>query len=141
LAEDHLAAGSWTEEPLSGDADLAGLAEVTPIKLTSPASQGIGADQAKKTTPETPAKKQYCFIATAAYGSPFVQEVVLLQIFRDRHLCGNPLGEKFIRAYNRFSPYLAGLIRQNEVLKVLTRYLLAPVILLIKKIPSDPRST
>ena len=63
----------------------------------------------------------------------FAQEVVLLQTFRDRHLCGNPLGETFIRAYYHFSPSLAGLIGQNEVLKLLTRYLLAPLILLIKK--------
>jgi hypothetical protein len=141
LAEDHLATGSRPEEDLSVDEDLAGLAEVAPIQLTTPASQGIGADQADKTTGETPAKKKFCFIATAAYGSPFAQEVVLLQTFRDRHLCGNPLGEKFIRAYYRSSPCLAGLIRQHEVLKLLTRYLLAPIILLIKKTPGDPRST
>ena len=141
MAEDHLATGGRPEEDLSVDEDLAGLAEVAPIKLTTPASQGIGADQAEKTTAETTAKKKYCFIATAAYGSPFAQEVVLLQTFRDRHLCGNPLGEKFIRAYYHFSPCLAGLIRQNEVLKLLTRYLLAPLILLIKKTPGDPRST
>ena len=70
MAEDHLATGGRPEEDLSVDEDLAGLAEVAPIKLTTPASQGIGADQAEKTTAETPAKKKYCFIATAAYGSP-----------------------------------------------------------------------
>lgn len=74
-----------------------------------------------------------CFIATAAYGSPLAQEVVLLQDFRDRWLAPHALGEQFIEAYYRLSPPLARRISNHKALKLLTRALLTPVIFLIKK--------
>jgi hypothetical protein len=135
--EDQLATGGRLEEYLLVDEDLAGIAEVAPIELTLPASPGTAADLAEKSTSDTTAKKKFCFIATAAYGSPLAHEVVLLQTFRDRYLFQHALGEKFIQVYYRSSPYLAGLIKQNEVLKLLTRYLLAPLIWLIKKTSVD----
>ncbi len=137
---DNPATGGQPEANLSMEEDLAGIAEVAPIQLTSPASPETAADLTAKPSGK-PAKKKFCFIATAAYGSPLAQEVLLLQSFRDNYLSQNALGEKFIQAYYRSSPCLARLIGQNKVLKLLTRYLLAPIILLIKKTTSDPRST
>ncbi len=118
---------------LSLDEDLAGIAEVTPIqpKLSPPPKTAV--ELAEEIISEKTAKRKFCFIATAAYGSPLAQEVVLLQSFRDHYLARNSLGEKFIQAYYRFSPALAGQISQNQVLKLLTRGLLTPIILLIKK--------
>jgi len=80
-----------------------------------------------------------CFIATAAYGSPQAQEVVLLQGFRDQYLSRHALGEKFIRVYYRFSPHVAGKIRHHQVLRLLARSLLTPIILLIKTSCRHPR--
>jgi len=59
--------------------------------------------------------------------------VILLQDFRDHYLARHTLGETFIRAYYRVSPSLAQQISNNKVLKLLTRFLLTPVIFLVKK--------
>jgi hypothetical protein len=121
-------------EALSLGDNLAGIAEVTPIKLNVPVSQQTAAEPAEKDTSDKPVKKKFCFIATAAYGSPMAQEVVLLQGFRDQYLARRSLGEKFIQAYYRFGPSLARRVSQNNALKLLTRFLLFPIILLIKKL-------
>jgi len=120
-------------ESLSLDEEVAGITEVTPPKPKLSASSKTAAELAEEITSEKSAKRKFCFIATAAYGSPLAREVVLLQNFRDSHLSGNPLGEKFIRAYYRSSPYLARPISRNQALRRLTRCLLTPVIFLIKK--------
>jgi hypothetical protein len=73
-----------------------------------------------------------CFIATAAYGSYLEPEVQLLQTFRDRHLLTNSPGRVFVAWYYRNSPALAGVIAESEVLRVMTRLALTPLILSIK---------
>ena len=129
----HKGTSNKTAESLSLDEDLARITEVTPIKPNLPVSQKTAAELAEEIIFDKTTKKKFCFIATAAYGSPLAHEVVLLQRFRDKYLSRNSLGEKFLQAYYRFSPYLARLIRQNKVLKLLTIGLLTPIILLIKK--------
>jgi hypothetical protein len=124
-----------TEEAAGCD-ELAAIQEVGPITLTPPAGPEAAAGLAAKPTDKT-AKKKYCFIATAAYGSPLAREVVLLQNYRDDYLAQNPLGEKFIRAYYRLSPQFARWIRRSNILRFLTRCFLAPLILLIKNYRSS----
>ena len=106
--------------------------EVTPISLKPPPPQAAAKPEEKK-GPEKKGLKKLCFIATAAYGSPLAQEVVLLQDFRDRYLAPHTLGEQFIQAYYLISPPLARKISNHKALKLLTRALLFPVIFLIKK--------
>jgi hypothetical protein len=107
--------------------ELSDIREIAPIALkTSP-----GAEPAQPA--EKPAKKKYCFIATAAYGSPLAQEVLILQGFRDKYLAKNRLGGACIRAYYRCSPPLADMIEARQILQLFVRCLLTPVILLIKK--------
>jgi hypothetical protein len=125
------ATGKPAESPSLAE-DLANIPEVAPIRLKLPASQAAAKPEEKK-GPEKKGLKKFCFIATAAYGSPLAQEVVLLQDFRDHYLARHALGEKFIQAYYRVSPSLAGQISKNNVLKLLTRFLLTPVIFLIRK--------
>jgi hypothetical protein len=128
--------GKPAESPSLAE-DLANIPEVTPIRLKLPASQAAAKPEEKK-GPEKKGLKKFCFIATAAYGSPLAQEVVLLQDFRDHYLSRYALGEKFIQAYYRVSPSLASKISKNRVLKMLTRFLLTPVIFLIKKSSGPP---
>ncbi len=126
------------EETLPSDDDLVGIPEVAPIILAPPESEKTAAAIAEQNGAAKEAKRKFCFIATAAYGSPLAREVVLLKSFRDSHLSQYFLGEKFIQAYYCVSPYFARQISNNVSLKLLTRRLLAPIIFLIKKNFGEP---
>lgn len=69
-----------------------------------------------------------CFIATAAYGSPFEPHVELLRKFRDRHLLTSTPGKWFVAAYYRWSPPLARFISEHDYLKPVVRTALLPVV-------------
>ena len=72
-----------------------------------------------------------CFIATAAFGSKFTGPVTLLRHFRDDCLLTSRWGTEFVNSYYRFSPPIANIIAGSEPLRLLTRLLLAPVIILV----------
>lgn len=69
-----------------------------------------------------------CFIATAAYGSLMEPHVQLLLSFRDRFLLTNPIGQAFVDLYYTYSPPLANLIAKYDMLRVLVRWSLLPLI-------------
>jgi len=73
-----------------------------------------------------------CFIATAAWGSPFDPHVQTLRNFRDRHLVTNPLGRGFVSAYYRISPPLAEVIAARPVLRAAVRTALMPIVLAVE---------
>jgi hypothetical protein len=58
-----------------------------------------------------------CFIATAAYGSPYAPEVELLRSFRDDTLAPRVLGRVFVALYERCSPPLARWIAGHALLR------------------------
>ncbi len=70
---------------------------------------------------ENPKSSGFCFIATAAYGSPLAPEVIYLRTFRDEVLLQSPLGKAFVKTYYFISPPLASLIDSVKSLQWLTR--------------------
>jgi hypothetical protein len=79
-----------------------------------------------------------CFIATAAYGSPFEKHVVTLRVFRDRYLKTSELGRWFVRQYYHYSPPLAQFIAQRPWLKQLTRWALKPIVFFAELMLDSP---
>lgn len=69
-----------------------------------------------------------CFIATAAYGSPFEAHVSILREFRDKLLLGTPPGKAFVNFYYQYSPPIARIISEHESLRLAVRWVLLPLI-------------
>jgi hypothetical protein len=67
-----------------------------------------------KTAAET---KGRCFIATAAFESPYAEEVIYLQNWRDKVLVHHFAGRLFIKFYYRLSPPLASVLDRSPTLK------------------------
>ena len=76
----------------------------------------------------------HCFIATAAYGIPIAEEVMILRQFRNEYLLTNPIGRVFVDTYYKISPSIAGFIRRHPVLKKMMRENLKPLIWISRKI-------
>jgi hypothetical protein len=70
----------------------------------------------------------WCFIATAAYGTPIVEEIEILRGFRDEYLLTSPLGQAFVDFYYRVSPPMAEFINEHPSLKPIVRAGLVPVV-------------
>lgn len=70
---------------------------------------------------------QSCFIATAAFGSPFEKHVQDLREFRNQFLLTNSIGKKFVEFYYSVSPPLARWIAQNESARFVSRVILWPL--------------
>ncbi len=69
-----------------------------------------------------------CFIATAAYGTPFERNVELLREFRDKYLLTNIAGRRFVSLYYRLSPPVAHFITEHGYLRSAVRTALLPAV-------------
>lgn len=69
-----------------------------------------------------------CFIATAAYGSSFADELTTLRDFRDQVLIPTKIGKWMVKGYYAVSPAIAKWILKNEDLRSLTRKALVPFV-------------
>lgn len=97
-------------------------------------SELYGADEAKNEYPG-------CFIATAAYGTPFHKNLKTLRWFRNTYLLTNPVGKAFVRSYYRWSPSVAQFIGKSPILKAVTRGALWVPVLFITSLQQFPSLT
>jgi Leucine-rich repeat (LRR) protein len=70
----------------------------------------------------------WCFIATAAYGTPMAEEIQILRQFRDEYLLTNPLGQALVGLYYKASPPIAEFITEHPSLKPIMRTALVPAV-------------
>ncbi len=76
-----------------------------------------------------------CFIATAAYGSALHPQVTILREFRDKYLLTNAPGRVFVACYYSLSPPLANFIARHEALRILSRFMLTPIVMTVGYLP------
>jgi hypothetical protein len=70
----------------------------------------------------------WCFIATAAYGTPMAEEIQVLRKFRDEYLLTNPVGKALVEFYYTVSPPIAAFITEHPSLKPIVRAGLLPTV-------------
>ncbi|MFZ4855439.1 MAG: choice-of-anchor D domain-containing protein [Desulfuromonadaceae bacterium] len=73
-----------------------------------------------------------CFIATAAYGSYLDPHVMALRNFRDHVLLQSEPGTNFVAFYYKHSPPIADFIAQHDILRLIMRVALTPLIFVVK---------
>lgn len=79
--------------------------------------------------------KSGCFIATAVYGTPMAEEVLILKHFRDNWLLKFASGRMFVKYYYIISPSIASQISKHIFLKVIIKLILImPLLKLAKQI-------
>jgi Divergent InlB B-repeat domain len=75
----------------------------------------------------------WCFIATAAYGTPTAKQIDVLRQFRDGVLLKSTAGSQFVALYYRFSPPIADFIASNELLRTLVReFFVDPIVRVVE---------
>jgi len=74
-----------------------------------------------------------CFIATAAYGDPFCNEISVLRNFRDSELESHVFGKQIVNFYYDVSPTIAKVIEHSRNMKAFIRHFLKPIIQTLKK--------
>ena len=87
----------------------------------------------RRTSYTPPSGGSACFIATAAYGTPFALEIDILRYWRDKSLKSNYIGNLFVRFYYLFSPPIADFIRKRDYLRKLVRKFLNPFVKYLSK--------
>lgn len=70
----------------------------------------------------------FCFIATAAYGTPMEVELGTLRAFRDQVLMQSDAGRWMVSEYYEKGRFLAAYIADKPVLRALVRVMLVPLV-------------
>ena len=70
----------------------------------------------------------FCFVATAAYGSPMANELDTLRQFRDQFLLQTSWGSLFVETYYRWGRFAAAYIADKPLLRFGARILLTPFV-------------
>jgi tetratricopeptide (TPR) repeat protein len=69
-----------------------------------------------------------CFIATAAFGTAFADELIDLRSWRDHVLSRTIAGRCFIRVYYVIAPWVAACIRPHALARAAARRMLRPLV-------------
>lgn len=69
-----------------------------------------------------------CFVATAAFGTPWASEINILRQWRDEVLIKSIPGRLFVKTYYRIGPYAAKLVEKSELLKGMVRKVIYKII-------------
>lgn len=77
--------------------------------------------------------KQGCFIATAAYGSPFTEELDYFRAFRDTFLNQNMYGRMFVKTYYQYGPFFSKIIEKSERKRYVVRMILDKLLPFVKR--------
>lgn len=77
--------------------------------------------------------KRRCFIATAAYGTPFANEIKVLRYWRDNSLLISKHGKILVELYYKISPGIAKFISRSQRRMTITRFGLEPFVLYFSK--------
>jgi len=83
---------------------------------------------AKISSNKTSSSDSGCFIATAAYGTPFAEEINVLRNWRDKSLMITYSGKLFVEMYYTLSPPIANNIRTSSLKKKFVRLFLNPIV-------------
>ena len=92
-------------------------------------------------------EEKRCLIATAAFGSEIAPQVQVLRGFRDGFVAPTFAGGEFLKVFNAFyyswSPYVAGVERQNPPLRELIKIAIYPLIFSLEasRLAAQPFST
>ena len=70
----------------------------------------------------------HCFVATAIYGDPNHNHVIILRQFRDKWLLTNPVGKYLVELYYQNGPTVANFIEKHDSIKPLGRAALLPIV-------------
>ena len=78
------------------------------------------------------AEVDWCFVATAAYGSSLANDVTMLRQFRDAMLANTVLGQLAVETYYTFGPVVSGVVGESDLLRATARAALAPVVQVVR---------
>jgi hypothetical protein len=76
----------------------------------------------------------WCFVATAAYGSVMANDVLMLRRTRDVLLRTTVLGELAVATYYTFGPAAAAVIGESDLLRTTARAMLTPLIAWVRSL-------
>ena len=90
-------------------------------------------ERRKRSIESTKSSEGRCFIASAAYGTPFAPEINVLRKWKDEGLTTNKSGRLFVKFYYNISPPVAKFISKSTFLKKGVRLILEPFINHLKR--------
>ena len=81
------------------------------------------------------ASPSFCFIATAAYGTPTAEQIDVLREFRDVVLLESAVGSQFVALYYRLGPPISDLVARSDLSRSVVKELLVdPIVWIVEAI-------